>query len=198
MTISNTKAKSVYETNGERREWEIGFDFDSNVSKLNIILEDSEGYQTIVEDNYLIEDGVVIYPSLESELDPIAEGYKIILFRSTPNTQEIDLRDNVTEKGLDKLTLQVQELSEQLERAVKVPLVEEGVKEYQDLVLKVREERDTALEQIKEATSVVSDYTNQYLSAGVAQLQISTHRLSGKHQNAELPYRLHCIFLRFS
>ena len=159
MTISNTKAKSVYETNGERREWEIGFDFDSNVSKLNIILEDSEGYQTVVEDNYLIEDGVVIYPSLESELDPIAEGYKIILFRSTPNTQEIDLRDNVTEKGLDKLTLQVQELSEQVERAVKVPLVEEGVKEYQDLVLKVREERDTALEQIKEATSVVSDYT---------------------------------------
>ena len=159
MTISNTKAKSVYETNGERREWEIGFDFDSNVSKLNIILEDREGYQTVVEDNYLIEDGVVIYPSLESELDPIAEGYKIILFRSTPNTQEIDLRDNVTEKGLDKLTLQVQELSEQVERAVKVPLVEEGVKEYQDLVLKVREERDTALEQIKEATSVVSDYT---------------------------------------
>lgn len=159
MTISNTKAKSVYETNGERREWEIGFDFDSNVSKLNIILEDREGYQTIVEDNYLIEDGVVIYPSLESELNPIEEGYKIILFRSTPNTQEIDLRDNVTEKGLDKLTLQVQELSEQVDRAVKVPLVEEGVNEYQDLVLKVREERDTALEQIKEATSVVSDYT---------------------------------------
>ena len=159
MTISNTKAKSVYETNGERREWEIGFDFDSNVSKLNIILEDREGYQTVVEDNYLIEDGVVIYPSLESELDPIAEGYKIILFRSTPNTQEIDLRDNVTEKGLDKLTLQVQELSEQVDRAVKVPLVEEGVNEYQDLVLKVREERDSALEQIKEATSVVSDYT---------------------------------------
>lgn len=159
MTISNTKAKSVYETNGERREWEIGFDFDSNVSKLNIILEDREGYQTVVEDNYLIEDGVVIYPSLESELDPIAEGYKIILFRETPNTQDIDLRDNVTEKGLDKLTLQVQELSEQVDRAVKVPLVEEGVNEYQDLVLKVREERDTALEQIKEATSVVSDYT---------------------------------------
>lgn len=159
MTISNTKAKSVYETNGERREWEIGFDFDSNVSKLNIILEDSEGYQTVVEDNYLIEDGVVIYPSLESELDPIAEGYKIILFRETPNTQDIDLRDNVTEKGLDKLTLQVQELSEQVDRAVKVPLVEGGVKEYQDLVLKVREERDTALEQIQEATSVVSDYT---------------------------------------
>lgn len=161
MTISNTKAKSVYETNGERREWEIGFDFDSNVSKLNIILEDREGYQTVVEDNYLIEDGVVIYPSLESELDPIEEGYKIILFRSTPNTQEIDLRDNVTEKGLDKLTLQVQELSEQVDRAVKVPLVEEGVNEYQDLVLKVREERDSALEQIKEATSVVSDYTQE-------------------------------------
>lgn len=161
MTISNTKAKSVYETNGERREWEIGFDFDSNVSKLNIILEDSEGYQTVVEDNYLIEDGVVVYPSLESELDPIAEGYKIILIRETENNQEIDYRDNLVEQGLDKLTLQVQEIAEEVDRAIKVPVSEEGLSQYKNPILEIREETEKSLNEIQEATSVVSDYTQE-------------------------------------
>ena len=36
MVIANTKAKSVYNANGVTREWQIGFDFDANVSKLTL------------------------------------------------------------------------------------------------------------------------------------------------------------------
>lgn len=159
MTVANTKAKSVYNANGVTREWQIGFDFDANVSKLNIILEDIEGKQSVIEDNYIIEDGAVIYPTVESELDPVAEGNKIIIFRTTPQTQEKDLADNIVESGLDKLTLQVQEISEQVGRAIKVPIYEDGLSQYKNPITEIREETKKSLDEIQSATDVVSSYT---------------------------------------
>ena len=161
MAISNTKSKSVYNANGVTREWQIGFDFDANVSKLNIILEDIEGKQSVIEDNYIIEDGAVIYPTVESELDPVAEGNKIIIFRTTPQTQEKDLADNIVESGLDKLTLQVQEISEQVGRAIKVPISEDGLSQYKNPITEIREETKKSLDEIKAATDVVSSYTTE-------------------------------------
>ena len=161
MVIANTKAKSVYNANGVTRAWQIGFDFDANVSKLNIILEDIEGKQSVIEDNYIIEDGAVIYPTVESELDPVAEGNKIIIFRTTPQTQEKDLADNIVESGLDKLTLQVQEISEQVGRAIKVPISEDGLSQYKNPITEIREETKKSLDEIQAATDVVSSYTTE-------------------------------------
>ena len=161
MVIANTKAKSVYNANGVTRAWQIGFDFDANVSKLNIILEDVEGKQSVIEDNYIIEDGAVIYPTVESELDPVAEGNKIIIFRTTPKTQEKDLADNIVESGLDKLTLQVKEIYEQVGRAIKVPISEDGLSQYKNPIVEIREETKKSLDEIKSATDVVSSYTTE-------------------------------------
>lgn len=165
MTVANTKSKSVYNANGVTREWQVGFNFDSNVSSLHIIVEDEKGNDTEINANFTYKDGVITYPTVESELPPVKAGNKIIIYRSTPNTQDIDLIQQGTldaetlESGYDKLTLQVQEISEQVGRAIKVPISEDGLSQYKNPITEIREETKKSLDEIQSATDVVSSYT---------------------------------------
>ena len=82
MTVANTKAKSVYKANGVTREWPIDFVINQDVSNINILLEDASGEQTEVTTGYSLENNVVTYPTLDSGLAPVAEGNKVIIFRT--------------------------------------------------------------------------------------------------------------------
>ena len=161
MVIANTNTKSVFNANGVTREWPIDFVINQDVSKINILLEDASGEQTEVTTGYSLENNVVTYPTLESGLAPVAEGNKVIIFRTTQLTQEKDLADNIVESGLDKLTLQVQEISEQVGRAIKVPISEDGLSQYKNPITEIREETKKSLDEIKAATDVVSSYTTE-------------------------------------
>ena len=179
MVIANTKAKSVYNTNGVTREWQVGFNFDSNVSSLHIIVEDEKGNDTEINANFTYKDGVITYPTVESELPPVKAGNKIIIYRSTPNTQDIDLIQHGTldaetlESGYDKLTLQVQEVAEKVDRAVKLPIGSNDIASAEDYLKSIEEAKDEALREIDDSIMQASDEVeNARAQVGLAQEQV--------------------------
>ncbi len=126
MSISSLICKRTYQADGEKREWEIDFPVLS-AQDLAVYVTDLQGAESKITDNYTVdlEREVVVYPSINSGVSPLATGYKITLLRTTPHTQGITLTQQGTldakelEAGFDKLTLQIQELSEQLKRSIK-------------------------------------------------------------------------------
>ena len=117
MTVANTNVSSSYNCNGVTREFNIGFHYNSTLSGLSIVVLHADGTSTTVSANYEIEDNVLTYPTLESELDPLPEGDVITISRITPLTQSINLIQQgpldaeVLEGGYDKSTLQIQEVA---------------------------------------------------------------------------------------
>lgn len=129
MTISTQICKHIYVADGENRQWEIDFPF---LSSQDIVLYVTapDGTQTQVSAGYEIqlENLCVIYPTLASGQAPLAQGYTLTLLRKTPLTQEISLTQQGVldakelENGYDKLTLQLQEMQEQLARGIQYPV----------------------------------------------------------------------------
>ena len=117
MTVANTNVSSSYNCNGATREFDLGFAFDSNLSNISIVVKHADGTSTNVTANYEIESGVLTYPTVESELDPLPQGDVITITRVTPLTQTINLVQQgpldaeTLESGYDKATLQIQEIS---------------------------------------------------------------------------------------
>ena len=116
MTIANTNVQSVYNCNGSTRDWDLGFYYDSTLSSFSIYVEHADGTSEEVTTNYELDGDVLTYPTVESELDPLPVGDKIIITRITPLTQSINLVQQgpldaeVLESGFDKLTMEVQEV----------------------------------------------------------------------------------------
>lgn len=119
MTVANTNVSSSYNCNGVTREWNIGFHYNSTLSGLSIVVLHADGTSTDVTANYEIESGVLTYPTVESELDPLPEGDVITITRITPLTQNINLVQQgpldaeALESGYDKATIQIQEVASQ-------------------------------------------------------------------------------------
>lgn len=117
MTVANTNVSSTYNCNGVTREWNIGFHYNPTLSGLDIVVLHADGTSTTVTANYEIESGVLTYPTVESELDPLPEGDVITITRITPLTQNINLVQQgpldaeTLESGYDKSTLQIQEVA---------------------------------------------------------------------------------------
>lgn len=155
MVIANTNVKNVYEGNGVTTEWPITFELDPIVSKVKIVLEDSDGVITDVSTGYSVADNVVTYPTVESGLPAVASGVKVVISRETPRTQEIDLTAQgvldaeTLEEGFDKLTMQVQELADGVNRAIKLPISNTtGSEYYKDPLESIEEAKDTAIAEI--------------------------------------------------
>lgn len=178
MSVTNTKAKSVYNANGTTTEWNLGFTYDDTVSNVHIYIVDANDNETEVTSNYSIADGVLTYPTTASGLDPLAEGNKLVIVRDTPRTQDIELTSNgkldgkVLEGGYDKLTLQVQELTEQVNRAVKIPVTEESADNFLDPITAITEAKKEALVEIAQATEPVEAAKD----TAVAKAQVATEQ----------------------
>lgn len=114
---------------GSNRNWEWSFSvLSTDDIKIKTVTDD--GVEEDVSNSYKLDtiNKIVIYPTEESELAPLAKGTKVVLYRQTPITQDIDLirQGNLDaetlECGYDKRTLVEQELAEKLDRAIKFPL----------------------------------------------------------------------------
>ena len=120
MTVANTNVSSSYNANGETREWNLGFSYNSTLSGLSIVVTHSDGSSTTVTSNYELDGTVLTYPTVESELDPLPVGDVITITRVTPITQAINLTQQgpldseVLESGFDKNTLISQEIANRL------------------------------------------------------------------------------------
>ena len=126
MSVSIQSCKHIYQADGQTRVWELDFPVLS-ATDVKILVTSADGTETAITTGYEVNllQHTVTYPTLSSGLDALAPGNSITLLRATPLTQSINLTQQGVldaeelERGYDKLTLQVQELNEQVDRSIK-------------------------------------------------------------------------------
>ena len=131
--ISTPYDSICYSGDGSTTAWPYSFPvYDADVIRL--ILIDTDGTQTEITDDYYVDvaGDTVYYPGYAPGEEPpeedqppkIQTGQKLVVYRVTEVTQESDLGEKwpffVIEKGLDKLTMILQEAMFDLSRSLKI------------------------------------------------------------------------------
>lgn len=133
MSIAITDNKVTYQGNGATITWPFSFPV-LEKAHLKVILTDAAGVETLLSGDYVVDltGKTVTYPGYESGQEPpvqdrppkLPTGWKITLLRQVPLTQETDLGDRWPFKEIeeisDRTTMQIQQLAEQVGRAVTV------------------------------------------------------------------------------
>ncbi|CCG40167.1 right-handed parallel beta-helix repeat-containing protein [Magnetospirillum molischianum] len=130
MTISTTLSTATYVANGSTTVWPFAFPILADSDVQVIVTDVDGGEETLAPSAYTITGtgstggGSVIYPKNGAAL---TSGNKLTIRRNTAITQPVDLGPGafyaeVHEGAFDRLTLVAQELQEQLDRAVLVPV----------------------------------------------------------------------------
>jgi len=147
MSINAQNIKNVYQCDGVTRNWAFTFVVD-NPEHIALYKISSNGVMEKITQNYYkdMDNKIVIYPTIESGLSPLPNGYQIVLIRETPLTQETDYDHfghidlTLLEESLDKLTKISQELNEKINRALlfypnrnNIPSAEEYVNDLEEL-----------------------------------------------------------------
>lgn len=122
MTVSTTTNKVAYIGNGVATTFAIPFPFlEREHLKVYQLLNDVQTERT----DWTVSGGNMVF-----ETAP-ADGAQIVIIRKVPLTQETDYRENeilpaeTLERNFDKLTMQVQQLKEQADRAVTVDIFDD-------------------------------------------------------------------------
>ncbi len=122
MTVSTTTNKISYIGNGIATEFAIPFPFlETAHLKVYQLLNDIQTKRT----DWTVSNGNMIFET------PPANGAQIVILREVPLTQETDYQENeilaaeTLERNFDRLTMQVQQLKEQSERAVTVDIFDD-------------------------------------------------------------------------
>lgn len=127
MTISTQDSKVNYQGNGQTTVFQIPFPFLEN-EQIYVQKKDAEGNlinYTYATDYTVTGAGEENGGSVTLNVAP-EQGSTISIYRDVPLTQEVDYRENeifpaeTHEEALDKLTMEVQQIQEQLDRSVKV------------------------------------------------------------------------------
>ena len=127
MTISTQDSKVNYQGNGQTKVFQIPFPFLEN-NQIYVQKKDAQGNlinYTYATDYMVTGAGEENGGSVTLNVAP-EQGSTISIYRDVPLTQEVDYRENeifpaeTHEEALDKLTMEVQQIQEQLDRSVKV------------------------------------------------------------------------------
>ena len=173
MTIANTTTKLQYKGNGENRMFGITFPL-ADGSHLRLFLTTPQGVESEITKNFAFSDTLdsVTYPTLESGMEALADGYTLTLLRQTPPTQELDLQSGHAldaeelERGFDKLTCLVQEAQEQMARAICYPVSAEekpSAKDFLEQLNKLKDTAQTAQAEAQKALYQASDLKDETL-----------------------------------
>ena len=166
--IINDSNKIIYLGNGATKEWPFSFSI-TQASDIKVSLVNLDGEILNISSDYYVDitNKKVLYPGYvpgqepsQAEQPPILPtGWKIIIYRSVPVTQETDLGTNwpfnIIEKGFDKLTMIIQDLQEELSRAVKVEISSSTSPE--ELLDVIKQSRDIAVQAAKDAKRVAEE-----------------------------------------
>ena len=122
MTVSSQTNKVIYTGNGVATEFAIPFSFlEQGHIKVRQKLDDIQTERT----DWEIRAGNLVFQTAPET------GAEIAVIREVPLTQETDYRENeilpaeTLERDFDKLTMQVQQLKEQIDRAVTVDVFDD-------------------------------------------------------------------------
>jgi hypothetical protein len=153
MTVESIISKKIYHGNGQARVFPVPFAY-NRTDDLRLLHTDAEGKETPITSNYHVNvnqagDTSVTYPVSG---DPLTPGSKLTVLRHTPRTQIVDLNPGgsfepkVLEKdGFDRAAMQIQELQEEVSRAIKISISsEEAPKTAEQFYDEVNEIADRA------------------------------------------------------
>lgn len=166
--IINDSNKIIYLGNGATKEWPFSFSI-TQASDIKVSLVNLDGEILNISSDYYVDitNKKVLYPGYvpgqepsQAEQPPILPtGWKIIIYRSVPVTQETDLGANWPFNNIevmaDKLTMILQDLQEELSRAVKVEISSSTSPE--ELLDVIKESRDIAVQAAKDAEKVAEE-----------------------------------------
>lgn len=129
MTISITNSKDILLCNGATREFTYTFEYNPDFidDYIEIYQTDDLGVVSRITANFTIDkiNKKVIYPTVISGLPILPNGYKLTILRNLPITQEITYSNQgafpskTIENTEDKGVMLIQQMQEQLSRAVK-------------------------------------------------------------------------------
>lgn len=168
MTVPLGQSKIIYTADGVCKEWEIPFVFRAEAD-LKVRVSGEDGVYTPLSGGFRVETHgsvkTLVYP-IEPGTAALAAGRKILILRQTPLEQTVSFTSlsnpdpHIQEEGLDRNVLMIQELAEEVGRAVKFPPQASGA------------QTDAAqyLEQLHEAEQTASS-ANALAQAGLAQAQ---------------------------
>jgi len=158
MSVESTTRKIIYSGNGTTTEWPVPFAY-SSTEHLKLTVADAQGNETAVTSNYTVQvseqgETSILYPASGS---PLAAGNKLVIYRETPLTQVVDLEyggafspDVLEHDGFDREVMMIQEMREEVDRAVKVKLSSsETPDELRDAIFAAR---DAAAESASDAS----------------------------------------------
>ena len=132
MTVPSSLSKHKYRGNGVTREWPWQFNLPlsgglPDTSVIEVYVVNASGVQRKLSPSEFSLNAAarkVVFPKPESGLPVLTPAEKIVLLRVVPETQLVDLENQghfkaeVVEAGLDDLEFQIQQIDEQLSRAV--------------------------------------------------------------------------------
>lgn len=127
--IENQVNKVLYIADGSQREWAVSFDFENKEDvSLYILHKDQFEEPTKITSNFEWnqQQNAIVYPTVASGLPVLEKDTKVLVIRNTPATQledsyRIPFTSQDMERALDKLTMEVQDNREQVERSLRVP-----------------------------------------------------------------------------
>lgn len=127
MTVSSTTARASYAGNGSTVAFSVPFYFLSN-SHLKVTLRASDGTETVkvLNTDYTVTGAGVSSGGTVTLTSAPAVGVTVVITRDVPQTQDVDYQPNdpfpaqTHELALDKLTMEVQQLQEQITRSLKL------------------------------------------------------------------------------
>ncbi len=128
MTVASTICKHVYQGNGSTRRWPFSFAL-LRAEDLEVYVTEPGEMVQLLRSGYLVdlEAKCVVYPA-NASLPALPEGGRITLRRWVPFTQDTELPNQgeffarTLEKTYDLQEFQVQQLWEELQRCLKVPV----------------------------------------------------------------------------
>ena len=134
MTVASTTQKAVYDGNGVAESFPTTFVF-LDQEHVQCLLVDGNGLETALTLNtdYTVAGGngatgAVIFPKAGSGYATLAAGEQLVIHRSVPLTQALDLVNytdfdvELIERQLDLLTMVAQQQDEEIGRSIKVSL----------------------------------------------------------------------------
>lgn len=145
MTINSQNNKTIALGNGSQTQFAFGF-VGVAAAYIGVIFTDGSGNETVLSQGAgATQYQIVLNPAVPGALwgiggtvtydplsTPIANGTSLTIFRTLPLTQAVSLQNQISlselgngaETGLDTLEMQLQQISENIARAITAPIVD--------------------------------------------------------------------------
>ncbi|MBR4126234.1 MAG: hypothetical protein IKR09_01485 [Alphaproteobacteria bacterium] len=158
MTVSTTTNKVAYIGNGIATTFAIPFPF---LEETHLKVKQLLNNEQINRTDWTISGGNMVFATAP------ANDAQIVIMREVPLTQETDYRENevlpaeTLERNFDKLTMQVQQLKEQADRAVTVDVFDNSDTDPAILIPSIRQAVSDCARYVATATQKVQAATTQ-------------------------------------